>query len=235
MVGTVAAPPAGSRLHGVSLHVWQPATRPSQPGTGPGRAQPERIGRRLRGAGNPDLAGASGARPARPPARGRLPRGAGRRRGDGRVPPFSGRQPAARPARARRDRQPPALGLGRIQFELAGSVRDRRFGAGRAARAILGRRLGTGSWTSGRDRDFHSPARAAAPTPSRTAIPRGRPGRTASRHGDLPGAARGRFGRHWRSCLATTAWPPASCLRWLYWPCWQRGKGLAWRAGFLPY
>ncbi len=58
MVGTVAAPSARWRLHGVSLHVWQPATRPSQPGTGPGGAQPERIGRRLHGAGNPDLAGA---------------------------------------------------------------------------------------------------------------------------------------------------------------------------------
>ena len=47
--------------------------------------------------------------------------------------------------------------------------------------------------------------------------------------------ASGRSGRHWRSCLVTTVWQPASCLRWLFWPCCQRGKSGAWRVGFLPY
>ena len=60
-------------------------------------------------------------------------RGAGRRRGYGRVPSFSGGQSAPRCARSRRDRQPPSLALGRVQFEPAGSVRDRCTGPGRHA------------------------------------------------------------------------------------------------------
>ena len=53
-------------LHGGSLCLRQPAPGPSQPGASPGRAQLERVGRRLRRAGNLDLAGSAGRRDARP-------------------------------------------------------------------------------------------------------------------------------------------------------------------------
>ena len=226
----------GRRLHGVSLHVWQPATRPSQPGTGPGRAQPERVGRRLRGAGHPDLAGASGARPARPPARGRLSRwcwASSGRMGAFRLFPVDNLLRAL-PVLDVTDNRRLSLWVA-FSLSLLGAFGIDGLARGEQPRAILGRRLAAGSWASGRDRDFRSPARAAAPAPGGTALPRGRPGRTASRHGDLPGARRaaGSGGTGVPASLLRPGGLRAACAGW-YWPCWQRGKGLAWRAGFLP-
>ena len=66
--GAAAAP--RRRLHGAALCLWQPAAGPSQPGARPGRAQPQRVGRRIRGAGHPDLAGPPGSSRSRTEARG---------------------------------------------------------------------------------------------------------------------------------------------------------------------
>ena len=48
-------------LHGAAVRLRQPAAGASQPGAGAGRAQPERVGGRVRRAGDPDLAGPAGA------------------------------------------------------------------------------------------------------------------------------------------------------------------------------
>ncbi len=97
MVGPVAAPPTGCRMHGLPLYLWQPMSRPAEPGSWSGRAQLERISRRIHRAGHPDLAGASalGRRGRRSEVGFLLALCCLRR--NGRVSTFSRRQPAAPP------------------------------------------------------------------------------------------------------------------------------------------
>ena len=94
-----AASAPGHGLHGGPLCVRESEAGAAEPGAGPRRAQPERVGRRFRGAGDAGLAGPARLAAQERQGRGPLPRGLDRLRVPGRVRVPAGRQPAPRGAR----------------------------------------------------------------------------------------------------------------------------------------
>ena len=224
-----SAPAARRGLHGGSLCLRKPAPGSSQPGASPGRAQPERVGGRLRRAGDLDLAGSAGGRHARPLASGRVPDRAGGLRGHGGVSLAAGRQPAARPARARRHRQPPAHALGRVRLDAAragsastSSGRSRRLPRGWLVALGRGRRSFWARWPARSARSSRSSASGPSPIIARPRRRRRAPIRAPT--GSAPSA---RCGRPSHFCRATMrSWRSS-------WPCWPRSRLALRRAGAM--